>query len=170
MKLNKLIIYVILTLTLISCTRTETKDSQTNTALPDYDFYQQTIYDAIKDTHTFEATPFISYILLGIDEDSNYSRHYVHAMISDIDKKLVVHSSIVYPFAFIFDGDTEKLVRYYYPDTTQHYNLEELNNNFPQEVISDFYSLPHDMYVTRIEKFHSTNMWNASTFYGIELE
>jgi len=164
---TKIVICLLATLSLFSCSKSSGGQTSSQN-LPDYDFYQQTIYDVLKDSQTFEAIPFIAYVVLGIDEDSNYSRHYVHAMISDIDKKLNVISSVVYPFALIFDEKSDKLVRYYYPDPTQNYNIEELKNNFSQAAMNDFYSLPYDIYANRIEKFHATNMWNATTFYGIE--
>jgi len=165
-----IIILLIAIALLVGCTKKDGKSILTRSDLPDYDFYQQTILEVIASTHTFTGTPFVSYILLGIDDDPNYNRHYVHAMISDIEKKrnnLIEHSSVIYPFAFTFDNDTEKLVRYYFPDPEQSYNIEELQQNFPFDILKDFYNLTAEENIQRMSKFSSTNMWNARTYFDL---
>jgi len=162
------LLFIVLVIMAMSCGKTEgiKQNKDIDFEALDFDFMQQTIYDVISVNYQFKGVPFITYQVLGTDSDRNYNRYYVQAMIDDIDSKLNVITSVVYPFAFTFDKDTEKLVRYYYPDPDDKFSYEELRNNFPAEVLREYLSIPQEANIELMEKFSATNMWNAGSYFG----
>jgi hypothetical protein len=131
------------------------------------DDFQVIIYDLVSESYTFRGQSFITYIVMGRDDDDFYERYYLHAMIDDIDINLNVIHSFVYPFAFTFDRDSGELIRYYFPRESD-FSMYDIRSNFPQHIMAEFVTLPQDEYISRIEKLSSTNMWSAMLYYGYE--
>jgi len=169
-RLLHIIMFVIYVFIFISCGKSNASKQNINidfNAL-DFDFMQQTIYDVISISYQFKGTPFIAYQLLGTDSDSNYNRYYLQAMIDDISPKLEVYTSVIYPIALTFNIDNSELIRYFYPAPDEPYNYEELVNNFPNDILAEYLGMPQEQYIELIEKFSSTNIWNATSYYGYE--
>ena len=156
---------ILLSLFLLSCLPGEFSIiERSTTEHPDYDNFQALILDLIKEDYEIKAEAFITYEILGIDEDRFYERYYLYALIDDIDAKLEVVNSYVFPFTFVFDKDKDKLIRSYYP--RESINIIDLKNNFSIEAFSQLTSGNQDTHILRMDKLKSTNMWNAETFYN----
>ena len=173
MRLLRYLLVIVILLALISCIpKVERKEKKIDYNVEDlgYDSLEQTVYDVIIEDHEFFGVPFITYIVLGYDDDTFYQRVYIYAMISDIDGKLNIRSSLTYPFAFIFDKDTHKLIRYFYPRADESYDVGDFQSNFPLNARKEFLSLPVEQHIERIEKLSSTNLWKAMIYFDIEDE
>ena len=132
-----------------------------------FDIYETMIYELLSENHTFSAIPFITYEVLGRDDDTFYQRTYLYAMIDDIDATMYVHNTYVYPFAFVFDRDNGQLLRSFFPDDDS--DRTAFDQNFPSEIVSQI-NIDYLQHIERIEKLHATNIWDAETFFGIENE
>ncbi|MCL1826995.1 MAG: hypothetical protein FWG20_03040 [Candidatus Cloacimonetes bacterium] len=131
---------------------------------PKRDRYQQLIYDTIKEDYELDAVTFITYDYLAIEDDTFYERYFLYAMIDDINEKLDVVNSYVFPFLFVFDKETGEMIRSYYPGDDLSYT--DMRNNFPQEVIKKLNEVDTENHIYFLEKLKNTNLWNAETFYG----
>jgi hypothetical protein len=132
-----------------------------------FDEFEFLIYEIISEIYPFSAVPFISYVVIGSDEDTFYERYYLHAMIDDIDRHLNVRRSLIFPFAFTFDKITDELIRHYFPDPEiEVFDIEGIYDNFSSKAIQEFITLPTRVFVERVEKLSSTNLWKAEAYFG----
>ena len=88
-------------------------------------------------------------------------------MIDDISPNIEVVNSYVFPFSFVFDKEKDELIRSYYPGDDISYI--EMRNNFSQTAISELRGRNQEVHIERIDKLKDTNIWNAETYYGIEI-
>jgi hypothetical protein len=154
---------------LFSCAKTPKNNKEKIIADLELNDFQSLIYELVSDVHDFVGLPFITYIIIGTDDDEFYERTYLLAMIDDIDKNLNNHYSLLCPFAFIFDVETDELVRYYFPDIKNHnLNYEEMVDNFGLQVLEEIFSLSQDKHIETTDKMSSTNMWRANSFFEHE--
>ena len=157
-------LFFILSLFLLSCLPGEFPLLEKATPEHDYDKFQELILDLIKEDYEIKAEAFITYEILDIDEDRFYERFYLYAMIDDINPKLEVVNSYVFPFTFVFDKDRDELIRSYYPREST--SITNLRNNFSHEALEKLTNGNQDQHIQRIDKLKSTNLWNAETFYN----
>ena len=165
--MRRLWIVVLVLLLLFACGKPNASIEELAAEL-DYDEIQMIILNIMSERHTFVATPFITYELLGIEHDTFYERFFVWALLDDIDSNLNVHSSYSFLYAFTFDRVTGELVRYFYPDETL-FDIGEIQNHFPLNVINQFYRAPQDVHIERVDRMRDTNIWNAKIHFEIDL-
>ncbi|MDD4155513.1 MAG: hypothetical protein PHY08_02965 [Candidatus Cloacimonetes bacterium] len=149
------------------------------------DNIQSILLDIYSENFDIEYQPFVSYEILGIDDDKVYLRYYLWISINEIDNDLKSYNQYSFPIKLVFDKEynpdyeeqtiylvneipkKEKLVRYFFPKFDL-FDIEELQNNFPVEIRRDILYSPFEERQNKIIKLHENNFWQAKEYYGIK--